>query len=229
MSTLSEVLNGKYGLSKKRIAQVVAALQLSSEQAQHFADLVQKEHGRNVQDRGAAQERVISRVNFSEHSISLDSFKLVADWYHMALLELIALPDFKNEISFIAKRLVISEKNASDALERLERLGLLEKTDQGLRVTDDFSAVGDETPSQAIRRYHTQLLEKSIFALETVPVQEREMSSTVFKINKEDLPEAKKKLVKFRREFSVLLSKSENKNDVFCLGIQYFSLLGKDA
>lgn len=228
VSTLSEVLNGKYGLSKKRIAQVAAALQLSTEQCQHFADLVQKEHGRSDHDRGAAQSRVSSRVNFTEHSIPLDSFKLIADWYHLALLELIALPDFIYETAFIAKRLAISERNAIDAVERLERLNLIEKIDGGLRVTDDFSAVGGDTPSQAVRQYHTQLIEKALISLQVTPMAEREMASLVFKINKDDVPEAKKKLIKFRREFSVLLSKSENKNDVYCLGMQFFSVLNKD-
>ncbi len=228
VSTLNELLKGKYGISKRRIEQVAQALELSAGQAEHFADLVAKEHARNPQDREAAARRVQERLQSSVQSITLDGFRAISDWHHLALLELISLPNFTNDTAWMSQRLGVSELTIVEALDRLERLALIERLKGGIRLTEDFSAIGTDTPSQAIRKFHRQILEKALVALETQTIEERESSSTVFAINKEDLPKAKKKLLQFRREFSRLLSTSPKKNNVYCLSIQFFNLLQKE-
>lgn len=224
-STLTEVLQGKYGLSKGRIEKVAKALQLSSDQTEHFSDLIARDHGRSEKDREEAALRIQLRLRHSIQTITLDGFKVISDWYHLALLELISLPSFKNDTEWMAKRLGLPELTIVEAIDRLERLELIEKTKTGILLTDDFTSIGNNTPSQAIRKFHSQILQKALTALEAQSVDERENSSTVFAINQEDLPEAKKKLLKFRREFSGLLSKNPNKNNVYCLSIQFFSLI----
>lgn len=227
-STLTELLQGKYGLSKGRIEKVAKALQLSIDQTEHFSDLVIRDHARSLQEREEAALRVQTRLKQSIQTITLDGFKVISDWYHLTLLELISLPGFQNDPTWIAKSLGLPELTVIEALDRLMRLDLIEKTDNGFLLTDDFSAIGNDTPSQAIRKFHSQILEKALIALQTHPMEKRENSSTVFAINLEDLPQAKKKLLQFRKEFSGLLSKSPDKNDVYCLSMQFFSLIQKE-
>lgn len=227
-STLTEVLKGKYGLSKARIETIVNSLQLTSSQAEHFSDLVTRDHSRNLLDREEAISRIQSRLKQTTESVTLDGFRVISDWYHLALLELITLPNSGSDTSKMAKALNLPELTVKEALERLMRLDLVIKKDDGFYPTDDFSAIGDETPSQIIRKFHRQILEKALTALESQSVEKRENSSTVFAINVEDLPAAKKKLLKFRREFSTLLSNNPHKNDVYCLSVQFFSLLQRE-
>ncbi len=227
-STLSEILQGKYGLSKSKVEIVVKALQLSEKQGEHFLDLVVRDHSRSLKERDEASQRVQERIKGSMQTMTLDSFRTISEWYHLALLELLILPEFKNETGWMARKLNIPEITVHEALERMERLGMIERKGKKILPTDDFSAIGNETPSELIRKFHRQVLEKAIVALDEQTVSERESSSTIFAISKADLPKAKKKLVQFRREFATLLSKSPDKDDVYCLGIQFFSLLKKE-
>jgi uncharacterized protein (TIGR02147 family) len=225
VSTLTEVLKGKYGLSKARVSSLAKSLSLSAEQSQHFADLVRQEHARDPQERAAAKARIQARLHRTTQTMTLDGFKIISDWYHLAILELITLKGFKNDPVWMAKRLGLPELTVKEALERLLRLELIEESKGHLRATDDFSHIGNDTPSQAIRKFHKQILEKALAAIESQSVQERENSSTIFAIAKKDLPEAKKKLSQFRREFAALYSEGKSKDEVYCLSLQFFNLL----
>jgi len=229
VSTLTEILQGKYGLSKQRIKQVVTALRLSAEETAHFSDLVRMKYARSEEERDAAKLRVRTRINFNSQSLTMDAFIIISEWYYFALLELISLAEFQNNLNWISRRLAITEDAAAEAIERLIRLGLVKRIKQALLVTEDFSAIGEEKSSEAVRKFHYQILQKAITSLESHPVQQREVSSTIFSINTSDLPKAKKKLLNFRREFGTFLSKAECKNDVFCLGVQFFSLLKSEV
>ena len=228
-STLLEVLQGKYGLSKARIDKVAKNLNLTEVQTEHFNDLIIRDHSRNIQEREEAAERIQLRLKSSMQTITQDGFRAISDWYHMALLELMAMSNFQSDTAWMSKKLNLPELTIKEALDRLERLDLVIKTDKGFELTDDFSAIGDDTPSEIIRKFHRQILEKAMFALDCQPTNKRENSSTIFAINKEDIPKAKKKLVKFRREFSGLLSKTPEKNDVYCLSMQFFSLINQEG
>lgn len=227
-STLTEILQGKYGLSKERLATVAKKLNLTNDQTEHFSDLILIDHSRNGSEKAEASLRVSSRLKNSVQTVTLDGFRAISDWYHMAILELIALAQFQNDTLWMSKRLGLPELTISEAINRLERLDLIIKVGDTLQLTDDFSAIGNETPSEVIRKFHRQILEKAITALDIQSTDQRENSSTVFAINKEDLPKAKKKLVQFRREFSTLLSKTPEKNDVYCLSMQFFSLINQE-
>lgn len=225
-STLTEILKGKYGLSKARIQQIADRLHLSTEDKLHFSDLVEKKHGRNLAIQKQAAQRVRSRQKKTSQAHSLDKFKVISDWYHLAILEALELNNIK--LSDLSKRLGLPQVTLTQALARLERLNLIQPTREGFEATENFSAFGEEVPSEYVRKLHRQMMEKAIQSLEIQPMQERENSSTVFSINRKDLPLAKKKMARFRREIASLLSKGNQKDDVYCLGIQFFSLLQRN-
>lgn len=223
---LSEILRGKKGLSEASARKLAPRLGLSKEESDLFVNLVIAKHARRQHEREGAEERLkqlTTRLRFNE--ASLDSFKVISDWYHFAILELCDLPDFQSSPSWIAKRLQISEKIATEAVHRLFDLGLLAEKKKGQWYqTEAVLATPSGIPSSAIRNHHRQVLTKAEEALTKFSVEERDFSATTLAVSESHLEEARKMIKTFRRDLAKKLSEAPRKDRVFCLSIQFFPL-----
>ena len=228
-STLTEVLKGRYGLSRFKSYAVARKLNLSPHEADHFADLFQAKRVKGSQSSREARARIRSRKQDGAGTITLDAFHVVSDWHHFALLELLTVDKTSQDIKYLAKRLGVEPLIVEEAIRRLCDLKMLEKKSNGqLAPTDDFTGVGDQVPSAAIRKFHRQILEKALTALEFHPMEERQFASTVMSVAKVELPQAKEMLNKFRRSFSKRFGESPvEKDGVFCLSLQFVNMLNE--
>lgn len=224
---LSEILKGKKGLSRKTARTVAHELGFNLEETEHFCDLVESEHGRNRISREIARAKIQAKTQGSHRPLQLDVFQVVSDWYHFAILQLIKLPGWPKSgesIPWISKRLGISRVEASSALDRLERLELVEKKDGRYQVTSDYVFSSDGVPSEAIRKFHRQVLEKAIGAQGTQSLEDREFRTALFPICREDLPKAKKRMREFQKAFVDRVSATESPDRVYCFSMQLFNL-----
>jgi uncharacterized protein (TIGR02147 family) len=221
---LSEILRGKCGLSEASARRLVIKLGLTDNEAEVFINLVVLKHGRRSQEREAAKEnlkKLKNAVDFNE--ISLESFKILADWYHFAILELTEIQDFKSDSAWIAKKLKITKDLAEKAITRLFDFGLLaQKKDGSWYQTKATLATPSGVPSTAIRSHHRQILNQASDALLDVPVAERDFSATTMAIASDQLEDVQKMIKKFRRELAAKLAKAPEKDRVYCLALQFF-------
>ncbi|KYG62318.1 hypothetical protein AZI87_17495 [Bdellovibrio bacteriovorus] len=228
VSTLIEVQKGKYGLSAARAREVATKLNLSQRQCEHFSDLLTAQFARSNEQRVMARKAIEHRINNFVQEVSLDSFKIISEWHHLAFLELMDLEKNHLDKARYAKKLGVSEKVIEDSLDRMSRLGLIEITANSVKPTSQFTSVNNNYNSEAVRGFHKQIIEKALYAVERQDNEKREVSSTLFSIKKQDFPAARKALMDFRREFASRFGTTENADDVCCLSIQFFSLLAQE-
>lgn len=228
-SFLSEFLAGKHLLSRARAEEVASELGLCDAERSFFCDLAELEGGKDVQAREWARirlERVRAERELRE--LDLDSFLLISDWFHLAILEVLSLDGVVPHAPAIAARLGPETECVEEALLRLDRLGLV-RPRPGFpghyEVTHSRRRVGREVPSSAIKRYHGQILDKAKGALVSQPLERREFVTVTYSLNRETLPRAKELIGKFRQEMSALLAEKSGHDDVYCLAVQFFSLL----
>ena len=207
-SPLSGILRGKRPISAKMRQRLGASLGLSLEEIMQT----------RIDHKRAQQQEY--------QQLTLDSYSIISDWYHYAILEMIRIKEFKPSIRSVAKALNISPTETQIAIERLKRVGLLEITDQGKWI--DTSANGlatnisGELTSDASKKLQRQILEKAIYALENVPIHARNNTSMSFALNPEDLPAAKERIKQFRRELCAFFEKNTNPKQVYQLGIALY-------
>lgn len=228
VSTLAEVQKGKYGLSPVRAQEVASKLNLSQRQCEHFADLIAAQFARSKETRAQAQKAVENRITNFVQEVSLDSFKIVSEWHHMAFLELMDLEQHHLDKNRYAKKLGVSLDVIEDSLDRMSRLGLVELTENSVKPTSQFTSVNNNYNSEAVRSFHKQIIEKALYAIERQDNDKREVSSTLFSVKREDFPAARKALMDFRREFASKFGTTSNADDVCSLSIQFFSLLAPE-
>lgn len=226
-SQLSEVLHGDRGLSPGKAATIVQRLQLPQDDSEIFCDMVESEHARDGARRAMAQSRLASRMaRRSFHDMTLDSFVLIAEWYHLAILELLKVKGFRSETSWIARTLGVGGEAIEGAIRRLTRLGLVH-SDAGRLHTPaekEKTSTPDDVPSQAVRSFHAQILQKALAAIKTQPVDEREFGTLLLAIKKERLPEAKRLMREFQCRFSELMQDAGERDEVYALSTQFFRL-----
>lgn len=224
---LSDLIRGRYGLSAIQARSIADELGLAPDEQKRFISSAEMLHSRSPLKRKMAREEFES-LKQEYSTLSIDLFQVISEWYHYAILELTYVKGFQSKISWIAKYLGISEFTVEKAIERLRRLELLGIDKNGrMKCTKEFVMTPSGVPSEAIRKFHRQLLEKAIQALDLQTINERDMASVIMAIDCNRLDEAKEDLKRYRREFTKKYGSDPKQNEVYCLGIQFFRLQTK--
>lgn len=202
-STLSEILNRKRPLSKKLGLKIGKALKMSSDQVNAFIGDV--EHSKDFYQQ-----------------IALDSFYLISQWWHYGVLQLIKTTDFNADSVWIANRLGITTKQVKEALERLERVGILEFDENGncIDVTNGVTShLVDSFTNEQLKDFQVRANNKAIDSIKRDPIEFRDNTSMTMAINKKSLVLAKEEIKKFRRKLTKKLEKYAEPDEVYQLTI----------
>ena len=221
---LSKVLRGNLDLSPERAVDVAERLGYSAGETAQFCQLVQMNRMSSPKLShvfAATSAEAADAAGFVP--VALDAFQTVSDWYHYALLELSQCKDFSSEPSFIAHALGISEKEAAGALTRLVRVGLMKRIRGKYVKTNQYLATPTDKPSQAVRNFHAQMIQKAQHALQAQAVEQRDITGITIAINSEKMSLAKNEIRKFRRKMAKLLDSSKP-TEVYQLNVQFFKL-----
>jgi uncharacterized protein (TIGR02147 family) len=193
-----------------------------------FEESAEALHARSRYSRLEAQKRLMSfvqtRPESCEKFLKEDEFRMVADWQHLALIELTRFQNCPDNPEWLGKRLGLSSHVVRESLDRLKRAGLIRV--QGLRLTpgQDLLKVLSSTPSPAIRQHHRQVLDRAKESLETVPMALREFGTLMIGISPSQIPEMKEFLREIRAEFERRFGKASDRKAVYALSTQLFPL-----
>ncbi len=194
---LSEVMRGKRALSVRSALRIANSLGFKPIETQRLLHLCQFD--KTQVNSGTEQTYVaLSEDERNSRDLSMDLFRVVSDWFCFAILNLADTDGFRFDSAWIAKRLGVSVAEARVGLERLERVGLIERDSKNrLIVAKDYVLSPSGIPSEAIRNYHRQILERAIQALETQSVSEREVTGVGLAIDPRDMSEIQKQVSDF--------------------------------
>lgn len=217
-AAVSEILNGKRRVSYKIVKRIIERLALDPDKSNQITSLFQQT---KLNKKNTTHQTTFTRT-YTE--IGADQFKTISEWYHYALLSLGEIKGFKEDPKWIAKRLNITIPEATNALERLERLGLLKRTRSGkLKATGQSFSTPDNVANVALRLAHNTNLEMARKSLEKDSVEERDFTSMTMAIDPKKLPEAKKMVRAFYDQMSDFLE-SGAKKEVYKVCFQLFPL-----
>jgi uncharacterized protein (TIGR02147 family) len=207
---MSEYVSGKRQLSRKQAIKIAEKLSYSPQRTRDFLNCVDSDGF--FWSTAVNSEPVYRKLN-------ADTFSVVADWYHFAILSLMDLDDFQANEEWISSRIGVPKRTVSMAVERLFNVGLIKINNRKwMKVETDHSTTQD-VPSAALRISHKQSLHQAAEALDSVSVLLRDISSITMAVNPDTIGDAKKMIKKFRRQLSFLME-SGKKTEVYNLNIQ---------
>jgi len=227
-SALSELLSGKRRITGKLARQILLNLEVTENiNIQELIKECSKSRGEVrreslLETNKSSGTGAVAAPNYMQ--VNMDQYHLISDWYYFAILSLSECADFNDDPSAVATRLGLRPAQASAALERLERLGLLARDESGkLRATGIPYSTSSDVASLSIRRSHRQRLELAKESLENDPIEVRDFSGITMAIDPEKIPEAKRRIKEFRRELCAFLESGEKKA-VYLFALQLFPL-----
>lgn len=209
-STLSQVLSGKRFLSIEKAAEVTGKLGLSPDEQQAFkVSLAQaKKQAGHKRFTSEMKQALTPRQNevVPSRELSLDAFRIVADWHHFAILVLTQVRGFRSDPEWIAQQLGIPLADVLLGIDRLKSLELLREEDGRLvRASGRIESADKSLTTAAHRRRQKQILEKSIASLDRDPIEKRNHTAMTLAIDEKKLPEAKKRIQSFMNDMTEFL------------------------
>lgn len=218
-SDLSKIIHGKRGLSDEMIVRLGTRLDLDPKAIEKYRA--------TAKDKGPKRKGASASGDFA--TLSLDAFRVVSDWYPLAIVEMAKVRGFDPSPKAIAKALGLTVNEVTIAIERLVRLGMLEVTEDGkfVDLAGSTTAVTPDYTDAAKRKYQKQILEKAMAAIDNVPITQRDQSSMLMAVDSAKLDEARVLIKDFRRQLCRLLESGNNKDQVMFLSVSLFPVLGE--
>lgn len=151
-TSLSFILSGARPLARKRFVEIADKLNLDPKERELF-----------FKHKTGDLKSTTEKSDYQ--TLTMDVFSVISDWHHYAILSLLEIPCEKLEAKWVSSRLGISVIEAKDAIERLKRLELIEKTKDGWKQKGPSITINNTYTTTTAKRFNKQLLEKAMESL----------------------------------------------------------------
>jgi uncharacterized protein (TIGR02147 family) len=223
-SHLSRTLSGQKKLSAASAHKLSVALNQTPEESDRLLSLIELEKTEDNQIRSKILKRMSRNSPSTPSTVSLDVFRVIADWYYFALVALASTRNFKGDSYWIARRLRIKPFEAKMALERLVTLGLIKKAGRSFEPVNDADiSTTDDLASAAIKENHSQHLSMAQRAMHEISLELREFNNLTLAMNLADVPKAKKMIRDFVDRFDQEF-KRQPADEIFQMNLQFYLL-----
>lgn len=225
-TTLSDVIKGKKKLSEKTALDVSKKLQLHPKEAQYFQTLVHFENSEDLHLKSTLENqlKVLNPLLRKKSEVQDESYIVLSEWHHIAILELTYLFPKEFNAKIVSEQLNIDLGQAESSLLLLEKMSLLEKTNNSYIKTKKQFTFNSDLANQALRHYHRSMLAKAQTALIEQTNKEKAIGSETFPLAVEDLSEAKDIIENCFQQLLRLSERSKNRTHVYHAGIQLFQI-----
>lgn len=229
-SLLKHVIDGQRNLTSATTEAFIAALQLSSDEAEFFTWLVRLGQADDPADRNHAWERISATRHFREaRHIEGEGFRYLSQWFIPAVRELATVPGFRADPAWVARTLRprITLAQARQALTTLQDMGLLVAgfDGQGLRPADAVVVTPHEVAGLAVHNYHQGMLARASEAITAFDPEERHLGAVTLVLPPTLVPQVKAELAAFQERLCSLLDGVEEPVDrVYQVNLQFFPL-----
>lgn len=221
-SRLSEIMNGKVGLSDTKGAELADRFGLAPKEREYFLDLIRAEHARSSLAKREARERV-RKYLLEGRTLTESEMNVASDWRCLAALELIGIPEIQTTIEGFANLLVLPAHEVEAVIHRLSMAGRIDTTQARwtLKPSEDVP-----TDVLGTKTFHSQMLKRARRSIHQDPHHENEFSSMIFAMSAAQMSYAKDRLREFHANLINELQAMPGKDKVYGLSLQLFEVKG---
>jgi len=231
-SQISQILNGKRGLSGKSALIIGQNLGLNSLERDVLVHSAASSHSKSKKVKAESADslkKLIKKYRQIYHS-KKSEVAIANRWHHYAVLELLEHKDYRDDFAWIGKKLGLQVLVVRNIFSDLEKLGWIRQVSGRFVASHSHSETSSDEPSLDLRQLHLSFLKKAEQSLQTDRVSEREFLNMTLAFPKNKIPEAKDFVRRFQAEFAEkFYDENEQKDSVYQLSVQFFRLDKKDV
>lgn len=225
--SIGMVLNGTRMPSATMILQIASYLKLDDQEKRYFELLIRREQLLKHKKSVALVERELKKINpllVERKTLDTAYFSFIADWYHFVLKQLISTPQFIYDLNWIRRKLKnqVSLDEIKNGFKNLKLLGLIKEDKGQISILYPRVTTTHDVPSAQIRKHHQQMMRQASCALENEDIKNREFFSLTFCVKRQDIPEIKEQIRKFKNRIESQYESNES-DDIFQMNLQFFS------
>ncbi len=224
---LQLVIKGKRNITAATLNKFLKVLKLKRRERTYFELLVNLNQATTPEAKAGFLQEMSSYFKRYRDNLRHSQFEYLMRWYYPIIRELLTTEGFKEERHAIARRIGhgVTPRHVDEALEKLEKLGLVARDTGGKLVQRDaIVSTGAETDEAASYFYHRQMIRLAQAALEEQLPEERNFSGITLACRRDDVPEIAQIITDCRRQIlSYLEQRGPVKDDeVYQLNVQFF-------
>jgi uncharacterized protein (TIGR02147 family) len=223
------VIENKRNLTKKSITKISAGIGHSEEEREYFENLVFFNQASTITEKTMFYNKIIaSHRSIDLKTIDSQRYAFYSAWYHSVIREVVTFVDFKGDYQLLANMLIpkITGKQALESITLLERLGFIERDENGLYHQTDTLIGVKPSASEAfiVEKFQMEMLQIALKAYDAIPRPERMSASTTFSISTETYGLFVQKTREFRKELLELARLDTNPQQVFQFTFNLFPI-----
>ncbi len=223
---LSTVMNKKKHLSVDTALKVAEWLDLSATEIEYLTGMIQVTHETDNLKIDKIQKK-LKGLAHSHRRKKVDSinFDKILDLNHISTLVLMSGAHSSVNAAGLTKLLNLEADEADKILANLSQAGLIKFTDNKYVRSENCShLLQSATPSTSIRAFYKQMLDRSKWAIDNLPMQDRIVGTETIILDSAQVKEAEGIIEECFNRITALSHEAKIKNSVYTLGIQLFKV-----
>ncbi|MBF0431276.1 MAG: TIGR02147 family protein [Fibrobacteria bacterium] len=224
-SLIHHIMDGKRKITRDIAFKLGQAMELNEKSFSYWEELIAFNHATTNREKNHYFKRLASYNKRSNAKLLLkEQYEYFSKWYYNTIRELIPFVDFHNDFKRLAHMLkpAITPTQARQAITALLKLGMIQKTANGYRQTDQAVTSGDEVHSLAIENFHLKSRDLAAKSIDTIPGNERDISCLVVGLSEKTFSDIKKEIQAFRKKIITLADSTENPSRVYHINFDMF-------
>jgi len=231
-SFLVKIFMSHKHLAVKSIDTLNEILKHSKKESEYFKLLVLYGRSKSRDEMKNYFEQILKYLEFSSAQVDKDKYEYFQNWYNIAVRELVGLGAFTGDYEKLARLTIpkIRSSEAKAAIALLLRLGLIEKDNAGkYSVVSRFITPGENFRALSLREFQASAGRLAVEALETIPKEERDISSITVTLSEQSLAAIKEQIRLTRQEIFKIAQDDLHADRVYNLNLQLFPFSKKVA
>jgi uncharacterized protein (TIGR02147 family) len=219
------VIKGKRNLTAGLCHKLSEIFKLSRRESEYFENMVNfmQSKASKVKDLYFSRMALL-RKKLKVDRIEEQQYEYYTNRYNPVIRELVTNPAFSNDPEALSKMILpsITPSQAKRSIELLLKLGMIKKQGGRYVQTSPLISTGPEVNSLAIVNFHRAMGGLAIEALDRVPKNERNITSSTLYISRNVYEQMVKKIEDLRREFLAMADSVKQGERVYQVNFQVF-------
>lgn len=233
-SLIIRIFNGKRHLSSKNIESFIKLVGLNNKEGFYFRELVLYCKAEKEADIKKHMERLLALTPTKQRVLRSSEFQYFQHWYYAAIRSLLEFYHFTDDYRALAQTLKpkISVPQAREAIDLLQKLGLIEKQSSGRFVpTANHISTGEKWRSMAVTKYQAETISLSQDGLKRHPQSATDYSTITMSMNRDTITEIRSIIKECRQKIITLVNSvpEEDVNTLYQLNMQLFPLIDTEG
>ena len=225
------VIDNKRRLSLSAAQRITKMLRLPGEESEFFINLVRFNDARDDEERNIAFTKLKATMAFRQiQPQAITQFEYYRKWYYVAIREMVALDDFEEKPSWVAKRLTpsITPAQARGAIKKLEKMGFLRRDSEGnLRQNEPIISTEPEIQSLAVKNFHREMMQRAAESMENQSAEERDIRCVTVAISEAQAERIKQMNTQYMKDILDVVAEDDKIEAVYQLNLHWFRLTRK--